>query len=216
MENPIIEISDNPELFDRQTLPKSEKSYNVGNETKVTTAYPVIVDGRQVSEKVYSYTNGTTSGSSANLSNPFQQSSGLNTGLPTTDFSKNRNVELGTTTDGKKMTYLDWQEQQNKSGVPSAKEQADKAKKEGKFWDNASKSWGKFKDSPGGKFALQQALNYLQMRLDGGQGIGGGSDNYAPELEKKDNTVWYVLGGVAIIGILALVLMKSKKPEAGA
>jgi hypothetical protein len=216
MENPIIEISDNPELFDRQTLPKSEKSYNVGNETKVTTAYPVIVDGKQVSEKVYSYAFGDKKNDNTYLGNPFQQGSGLNTGLTTTDFTKNRNVELGTTTDGKKMVYADWVEQQKKAGVPSAEEQADKAKKERKFWDNASKSWGKFKDSPGGQFALQQALNYLQMRLDGGQGTGGGSDNYVPEPEKKDNTVWYVLGGVAIIGILALVLMKSKKPEAGA
>jgi LPXTG-motif cell wall-anchored protein len=50
----------------------------------------------------------------------------------------------------------------------------------------------------------------LQQRLAGGQ-TNATPPPPPPEATEKDNTIWYVLGGVAIIGILALVLTRSNK-----
>jgi len=110
-------------------------------------------------------------------------------------------------------TYLDFLEKQakEKGTVPNTQAQLDAAKKNGKFWDNASKSWKNFKKSPAGQFALQQTLAYLQQKIAGGQ-TGGNVDNTPPPPPEKDNTVWYVLGAVAVIGILAVVLTRGNKP----
>jgi len=109
-------------------------------------------------------------------------------------------------------TYLEFLEKQakEKGTAPNTQQQLDAAKQTGKFWDNTSKTWKKFKDSPAGQFALQQTLFYLQQRLAGGQ-TNATPPPPPPEATEKDNTIWYVLGGVAIIGILALVLTRSNK-----
>jgi hypothetical protein len=111
-------------------------------------------------------------------------------------------------------TYLDFLEKQakEKGTVPNTQAQLDAAKKDGKFWDNASKSWKNFKKSPAGQFALQQTLAYLQQKIAGGQ-TNVVVPTPEPDATEKDNTIWYVVGGVAIIGILALVLTRGNKTQ---
>lgn len=110
-------------------------------------------------------------------------------------------------------TYFDYLEKQakEKGTKPNTQAQLDAAKTQGKFWDNASKSWKKFKDSPAGQFALQQTLAYLQQKVAGGQ-TNVTVPPPPPDATEKDNTIWYIVGGVAIIGILAFVLVKGNKP----
>jgi hypothetical protein len=202
MKNPIIEISDNVELFDRESLLKSEKSYNVGSGTKVTTAYPVFINNKKISKDEFSYLPGDAVSSNQGQEVGITSGGGSNI---TWNTGKTPTLPV-TPTKSTATTIFD-----SPAYQPTIQEEVDKAKKEGKFWDKKSKSWQKFKNSPGGQFALQQTLNYLQQRLIGEQSTGGYTDNTPPPPE-KDNTVWYILGGVAIIGILALVLTQRNKP----
>jgi len=109
-------------------------------------------------------------------------------------------------------TYLEFLEKQakEKGTAPNTQAQLDAAKQTGKFWDNTSKSWKKFKDSPAGQFALQQTLAYLQQKAAGGQ-TNVTVPPPPPDATESNNTIWYVVGGVAIIGILALVITRSNK-----
>lgn len=189
MENPIIDISSDVELFDTATSAKEqEKNYDLGDGLKITTATPVIVSDKPISPDEFSYADGVV-------------------GPLTQEESKKQGEAI---LSGKQATsggtYADYVASQ-----PTTQAQVNAAKKDGKFWDNATKSWKKFKDSPGGQFALQQTLSYLQQRLANGQNQTT-LPPPPPEVQEKDNTVWYILGAVAVIGILAFVLTRDKKP----
>ena len=205
MENPIIDISSDVELFDSATTKKgAEKSYSLDGEITVTTSKPVIVDDNASANFSYFGEKSGATLTNPGLTNPYSKQNTLEKqlGLPS-GSSSNKSVTTKTSTAS---TYADYIASQ-----PSTQEQVDKAKKEGKFWDNVSKNWGKFKNSPGGQFALQQTLSYLQQRLANGQNQTT-LPPPPPEVQEKDNTVWYILGAVAVIGILAFVLTRDKKP----
>jgi hypothetical protein len=166
----------------------------------VITKYPILVNPK---ESIYSNAVGDV------VSPQGQEVGGIKPQDTITYSSTEKPTSSSTQT-----TYLDFLEKQakEKGTVPNTQAQLDAAKKDGKFWDNASKSWKNFKKSPAGQFALQQTLAYLQQKIVGGQ-TGGNVDNTPPPPPEKDNTVWYVVGGIAIIGILALVLTRGNKTQ---
>jgi hypothetical protein len=166
----------------------------------VITKYPILVNPK---ESIYSNAVGDV------VSPQGQEVGGIKPQDSVTYSTTEKPTSSSTQT-----TYFDFLEKQakEKGTAPTVQMQLDAAKKDGKFWDNTSKTWKKFKNSPAGQFALQQTLAYLQQKITGGQ-TGGTVDNTPPPPAEKDNTVWYIVGGVAIIGILALVLTRGNKTQ---
>jgi len=103
-------------------------------------------------------------------------------------------------------------------GGPTAKEQVDKAKKEGKFWNALKGSWEKFKVSENGQIIVNSGMAYLLGKL-GGAPTTSPTTDFAPPVDapKDDKTPMskttktvLIVGGVAIVGLIIFSVLKKK------
>lgn len=104
-------------------------------------------------------------------------------------------------------------------GGPTAAEQLDKAKKEGKFWNALKGSWDKFKTTDNGQIIVQSGMALLMSKL-GGTGSTTTTTDTAPPTtppadDKKPMTpmtkTLLIGGGVILLGIIIYSVAKSKK-----
>ncbi len=106
----------------------------------------------------------------------------------------------------------------NIKGGPTAQEQIEKAKKEGKFWNSVKGGWDKFKTSENGQIMIQSGASYVLDKLGGTNATNTTtdvsntttppSDSKAP-MSKTTKTILMV-GGVAVIGVIIYMIAKKK------
>ena len=103
-------------------------------------------------------------------------------------------------------------------GGPTAAEQVDKAKKEGKFWNGLKGGWEKFKVSENGQIIVSSAMALLLSKL-GGAGTTAPTTDTAPPADapKDDKTPMskttktvLIVGGVAVLGLIIYSVLKEK------
>ena len=103
-------------------------------------------------------------------------------------------------------------------GGPTAAEQVDKAKKEGKFWNGLKGGWEKFKVTENGQIVVNSAMALLLNKL-GGVGITAPTTDTAPPttppadtkqpMSKTTKTI-LIVGGVAVLGLIIYAVVKKK------
>ena len=106
-------------------------------------------------------------------------------------------------------------------GGPTAAEQVDKAKKEGKFWNGLKGGWEKFKVTENGQIVVNSAMALLLNKL-GGAGTTAPTDtaptadgnsneklNGKQPMSKTTKTILMV-GGVLVIGLIIYSIVKKK------
>jgi len=101
-------------------------------------------------------------------------------------------------------------------GGPTAAEQVDKAKKEGKFWNGLKGGWEKFKVTENGQIVVNSAMALLLNKL-GGAGITAPTTDTAPPttppadikqpMSKTTKTI-LIVGGVAVVGLIIYSVLK--------
>lgn len=106
-------------------------------------------------------------------------------------------------------------------GGPTAAEQVDKAKKEGKFWNSLKGGYEKFKVTENGQIIVNSAMALLLSKL-GGAGTTATTDtaptadgnsneklNGKQPLSKTTKTI-LIVGGVAVLGLIIYAVVKKK------
>jgi hypothetical protein len=104
-------------------------------------------------------------------------------------------------------------------GGPTAKEQIDKAKKEGKFWNSLKGSWDKFKVTENGQIIVQSGMALLLSKLGGAapttdtapvaDGNSNEKLNGKQPMSKTTKTI-LIVGGVAVVGLIIFSVLKKK------
>lgn len=103
-------------------------------------------------------------------------------------------------------------------GGPSAAEQVDKAKKEGKFWNALKGSWDKFKTTENGQIIVQSGMALILSKLGGAGTTAPTTDTTPPvtppaddakPLSKTTKTI-LIVGGVAVLGLIIYSIVKNK------
>ena len=159
-------------------------------------AEPVEIDGNTLTpmdEYLYSNANG----------NPLGKTNPLKAGLPTGTISIPPSQYLANL--------------QNIPGGPNAKEQADKAKKEGQFWNSLKGGWEKFRKSDNGQILLTSGTSYLVDKL-GGTVPTNTTTTTPPADAPKDDTkpmskttkTVLIVGGIALLGLIIYSVVKKK------
>lgn len=104
---------------------------------------------------------------------------------------------------------------QNIPGGPTAKEQADKAKKEGQFWNALKGGWEKFRRSDNGQILLTSGTSYIVDKLGGTvpttdtvPPVTPPADDAKP-LSKTTKTI-LIVGGIAVLGLIIYSVVKKK------
>jgi hypothetical protein len=105
-------------------------------------------------------------------------------------------------------------------GGPTAAEQVDKAKKEGKFWNGLKGGWEKFKVTENGQIVVNSAMSLLLSKLGG---AGSTSTDTAPIVDGNSNEklsgkqpmskttkTILIVGGVAVVGLIIYSVLKQK------
>jgi hypothetical protein len=141
--------------------------------------------------------------SSANgLTNPWAKPNPLSTGLPTGTIAITPSQYANAV--------------QNVPNGPTASQQVDKAKKEGKFWNAVSKSWDSFTKSDNGKIILDSGTSYIASKLGATVPTTDGTTpppvdepkDKAP-MSKTTKTV-LIVGGVAVVALIIYSIAKGK------
>ena len=105
-------------------------------------------------------------------------------------------------------------------GGPTAAEQVDKAKKEGKFWNGLKGGWEKFKVTENGQIVVNSAMALLLSKLGGASTtstdtapiVDGNSNeklNGKQPMSKTTKTI-LIVGGVAVLGLIIYAVVKQK------
>lgn len=241
MKNPIIEIPSDVEVLDTVRNIPFERDYQISNDLKIITSSPVIVNDNKISaENMFYYADGCPpeldSTDKIKAFQDYMDTIGgwiLNSSGKYVKLNKGKGYgSCGANTQRVWKTYGKQFLAQSKETAPATstattifdsplaeptKEEKEAKAKKGLFWDKTKKSWQTFKTSPGGKFFIERGLDYLGDRLFGQANppdtTGDSNIPEAPE-EKKSNTIWYVLGGVAVLGVILLVVFNKKEPKA--
>jgi hypothetical protein len=110
-------------------------------------------------------------------------------------------------------------------GGPTAAEQIDKAKKEGKFWNSLKGSWDKFKVTENGQIVVSSAMSLLLSKLGGAGTTAPTTDLTPPAAEDPTKNqggfftwstktpgqkAFFVIGGLAIAGLITYAVIKKK------
>lgn len=140
------------------------------------------------------------------LSNPWSKPNPVKTGLPT-----------GTYTTPAKITTSQYMAAvQDIPGGPTAQEQIDKAKTEGKFWNAIKGGWDKFKTTENGQIIVQSGMAYLLNKLGATTGSTDTTTPPAPPatddkkpLSKTTKTI-LIVGGIAVLGLIIYSVVKKK------
>jgi hypothetical protein len=141
--------------------------------------------------------------SSANgLTNPWAKPNPLSAGLPTGTIAITPSQYASAV--------------QNVPNGPTAQQQVDKAKKEGKFWNALNKSWDTFTKSDNGKIILDSGTSYIASKL--GATVPTTDTTTPPSADdSKDSTPMskttktvLIVGGVAVVGLIIYAIAKGK------
>ena len=141
--------------------------------------------------------------SSANgLPNPYAKPNPLSAGLPTGTIAITPSQYASAV--------------QNVPNGPTAKEQLDKAKKEGKFWNALKGGWESFTKSDNGQILLNSTTSYIAGKLgattpttDVAPPTGDAPKDDKAPMSKTTKTV-LIVGGVAILGYIIYAVAKGK------
>jgi hypothetical protein len=222
-QNPVL--INKGEVFNGYTVNSEDNESLYGREQKVDVGSiivkgvnPVFSDNREISQNEFLYSepvmyDGETLTpmdeylnftSSDLLTNPYSKpkTTALNTPLPTPTISITPSQYSANV--------------QNIPGGPTAKEQVDKAKNEGKFWNSIKGGWDKFKTSENGKIILQSGASYVLDKLGATAPTAPTTsfeqtpptDTKAP-MSKTTKTI-LIVGGVALVGVIIYMIAKKK------
>jgi len=217
-QNPVL-VGDNdiyngytPDNDNNLDLKNSQQDINLGD-ISVRSSYPVIVDGKDISQNEFLYTipseidgidlTPTDEFLWAGFNGPTSGTNFKSTGLPA-------NFGAG-------LTEKEYTEAlKDVPNGPTAKQQKEKIK-EGQFWNNLRGGWDKFKKTDSGQILIQSGVSYLQSKLDEKNQAAQQSQmpTATPEAPiqpmSKGMKIALIVGGVAVLGAIVYYITKTKK-----
>jgi hypothetical protein len=198
-------------------LENSQQDINVGD-ISIKSSYPVIVDGRNISQNEFLYTvPSEIDGIDLTPTDDFLWSGFPGTTTSLTSYKAPTSIKNFKSTPLTETEYVS--ALKDVPNGPSVKEQKEKIK-DGQFWNNLKGGWDKFKKTDSGQILIQSGVSYLQQALDAKNNQNNQNTTNTTDTDKDTNTskkpmskntkIALISTGVILLGVIVYFSVKKK------